>query len=183
MLKLEASILAQKIGGSLVGTATRIVMGDGNLDAKIMFVGEAPGKKEDETGIPFVGASGKLLNLLLESIALDRNSVYITNIVKYRPPNNRDPSKTEKREFLPFLQQQIEIINPKVICPLGRHPASVLLPTKVEISKIHGSCITVEKRKIVPLYHPAAAMYDPRLRSTLFDDFQRLKQYLAEIDI
>jgi len=179
--ELEQKIIAEKVGGRLIQPDIKLVMGSGNIDAKVMFVGEAPGRKENEEGLPFVGASGKLLNELLLSIKLPRSEVYITNIVKYRPPDNRDPSNTEKKAFQPFLLQQIDIIGPDVVCPLGRHATSMLTVGKVEISKLHGTAIKSCAYTIVPLYHPAAAMYDPRLRATLFDDFQKLKDIVNSI--
>lgn len=118
--ELRSKILADNVCPDLAHTATQLVMGDGNPDADIVFIGEAPGKSEDEQGKPFVGASGKFLNEMLASINLKREDVYITNIVKYRPPNNRDPSTEEKRAFWPYLMRQLEIIDPKVIVTLGQ---------------------------------------------------------------
>ena len=135
--QIRADILSNNICPNLAQTATQLVLGDGNPDADIVFIGEAPGKKEDETGTPFVGASGKFLNEMLASINLDRQDVYITNIVKYRPPNNRDPKPEEKKAFLPYLLAQIAVIEPKVIIPLGRHSMNVFLPG-AKISEVHG---------------------------------------------
>ncbi len=153
-------------------------MGDGNPNADIVFIGEAPGKAEDEQGLPFVGASGKFLNEMLAAAGMDRSDVYITNIVKYRPPNNRDPSKQEKQAFLPYLLRQLEIINPKVIVTLGRHSMEFFIP-EARISEVHGQAIqktiTLGDNSyqwlIVPLYHPAAALYNGSLRQTLLEDF------------
>jgi uracil-DNA glycosylase len=151
------------------------VMGEGNPDADIIFIGEAPGKKEDETGLPFVGASGKLLDQLLASIAICREDVFITSIVKYRPPHNRDPTVSEKAAFLPYLLRQIEVIQPKIIAPLGRHGMDFFLPG-VKIGDIHGQVQTIQldgrDTLVLPLYHPAAALYNGKLRQTLIDDFQ-----------
>ncbi len=110
--QIKADILSRNICPDLAKTAKNLVMGDGNADADIVFIGEAPGKNEDEQGLPFVGAAGKFLNEMLASIGLDRSDIYITNIVKYRPPNNRDPLPEEKTAFLPYLTRQIEVIDP-----------------------------------------------------------------------
>jgi uracil-DNA glycosylase family 4 len=118
-------------------SATQLVFADGNVDADIVFIGEAPGKNEDEQGKPFVGAAGKFLNEMLAMIGLERKDIYITNIVKYRPPNNRDPEPSEKAAFLPYLQEQLDIIQPKLIVTLGRHSMDVLLPG-LKISQVHG---------------------------------------------
>ena len=155
-------------------------MGAGSSDASIVFIGEAPGKREDEQGEPFIGASGKFLDELLASIAMARDNVYITNIVKYRPPNNRDPSRAEKDAFWPYLQKQLQIIQPKVIVTLGRHSMESFLPHAV-IGDVHGQVQQVQLGEstvaLVPLYHPAAALYNGRLRQVLIDDFKVLEQY------
>ena len=119
--QIRAEILHKNVCPDLAQTATNLVMGDGNPDADIVFIGEAPGKQEDIQGLPFVGASGKFLNEMLESIGLQRSDIYITNIVKYRPPNNRDPLPEEKKAFWPYLLKQLQIIEPKVVITLGRH--------------------------------------------------------------
>jgi len=181
MRNLEEEIIDQNITPELAEQAQRLVIGDGSLDAKIIFIGEAPGKKEDETGLPFVGASGKFLDQLLESIGLERPDVYITSIVKYRPPNNRDPKPSEKEAFWPFMVQQIEIIQPEIVVTLGRHSMGYFLPG-VSIGEIHGQAQTVtiggRTVKVVPLYHPAAALYNGSLRQTLVDDFLKLSAIL-----
>ena len=154
------------------------MLGDGNPDARIVFIGEAPGKAEDEQGLPFVGASGKFLNEMLAQAGLVRSDVYITNIVKYRPPNNRDPLPEEKREFWPFLLRQLEIINPKVIITLGRHSMECFIP-EAKISQQHGKAKRVKYHDaeflVIPLYHPAAALYNGSMRQTLIDDFLTAK--------
>lgn len=178
---LRQEILDKNVCSELAKQATQLVMGVGSLDAKILFIGEAPGKKEDEQGEPFVGASGKFLNQMIDSIGLIRADVYITNIVKYRPPKNRDPSKAEKAEFWPYLLRQIDIIKPEIIVTLGRHSMNNFLPEAV-IGEIHGKLQVVEMEgrslKIVPLYHPAAALYSGKLKQTLLDDFQKILQIL-----
>lgn len=185
--QIRADILQQHICPDLAKTATNLVMGAGNRDADIVFIGEAPGKQEDIQGLPFVGASGKFLNEMLASIGMQRSDVYITNIVKYRPPNNRDPSAEEKQAFLPFLQTQLEVIAPKVVITLGRHSTNCFLPD-LQISKIHGqpqpiqiafiSSQQVMNLMIIPLYHPAAALYNGRMRSVLMADFARIPQII-----
>jgi uracil-DNA glycosylase family 4 len=181
MRSLEEEIIANNVTPELAEQALRLVIGDGNLDAKIIFIGEAPGKKEDETGLPFVGASGKFLDQLLESIGLHRSDVYITSIVKYRPPKNRDPRPGEKEAFWPYMVKQIEIIQPDIIVTLGRHSMGYFLPG-ISIGDIHGQAQTVtvggRTLQVVPLYHPAAALYNGSLRQTLADDFVALSAIL-----
>lgn len=171
---LAEEIVSLNLTPDLASQATQLVMGSGNLDAKIVLVGEAPGKKEDETGRPFVGASGRFLDQMLEAANLSRNNIYITNIVKYRPPNNRDPSKSEKAEFWPYLMRQIDIIDPKVVITLGRHSGMEFLPGLVishDHGKMYGYTEFGKKLTVIPLYHPAAALYNGRMRELLIDDF------------
>lgn len=179
---LKADILKKNICPELAEQATQLVMGDGNLDAEIVFIGEAPGKKEDESGLPFVGASGKFLNEMLAAASLERSDVYITNVVKYRPPKNRDPSKAEKQAFLPYLLRQLEIIGPKVVITLGRHSMEYFLPG-AKIGEVHGQPHQVEidgsEFMIIPLYHPAAALYNGSLRATLIEDFLCVPEIIA----
>ncbi|UPA22989.1 uracil-DNA glycosylase [Candidatus Peribacteria bacterium] len=163
------------------------VMGHGNPKAEIMFIGEAPGQKEDEQGIPFVGQAGKLLDELLGTIGLKREDVYITNVVKFRPPENRDPTPEEKTACLPFLQMEIAIIKPKLIVPLGRHALTQFF-TKMSISEAHGKAHTIREAEgksdaitVFPIYHPAAALHNPGLRQALFDDFKGLGEHLASM--
>lgn len=164
------------------------VIGQGNHYAQIMFIGEAPGKNEAETGRPFCGASGRVLDELLDSIGVPRADVYITNIVKDRPPNNRDPLKTEIDLYAPFLERQIDIIQPKVLATLGRFSMEFILRrfgayrSGARISQLHGAVIAVRvsygTASVVPLYHPAAALYNASQRGTLEDDFQALRQFI-----
>jgi DNA polymerase len=149
------------------------VFGDGHPDADIVFIGEAPGKNEDIQGKPFVGAAGKFLNEMLEMIGLSRENIYITNIVKYRPPNNRDPLPEEKAAFLPYLKDQLDIIEPKLIVTLGRHSMDSLLPG-LKISQVHGQPKRHNGRVYLPLFHPAAALYNGGMRQTLIDDFAKI---------
>ena len=179
--RIEADIVSHNICPDLAKTATRLVMGDGNPDADIVFIGEAPGKKEDEQGVPFVGAAGKFLDEMLAKIGLDRQDIYITNIVKYRPPDNRDPLPDEKTAFLPYLEEQINVIEPKLIITLGRHSMEVLLPPGLKISQCHGESRRYNGRVYLPLFHPAAALYNGGMRQTLIDDFARIPQILKKI--
>lgn len=178
LAELAADIEKNDVCPELRAQAIQLVLGDGNPDADIVFIGEAPGKKEDELGLPFVGASGRFLNEMLSAAGLERSDVYITNIVKYRPPNNRDPSSEEKQEFWPYLMQQLEIINPKVVITLGRHSGMCFIPELV-ISKDHGHARKVKYHEheflVIPLYHPAAALYNGGMRQTLIDDFLAAK--------
>lgn len=175
--KLAEEIIERGVGSELAASATQLVMGAGNPDADIVFIGEAPGKAEDEQGLPFVGASGRFLNEMLASVGMNRDDVYITNIVKYRPPNNRDPSREEKAEFWPYLMRQLEIISPKVVITLGRHSGMAFIPDLV-ISRDHGQPHTVRHGErefmVIPLYHPAAALYKGSMRQTLIDDFSTI---------
>ena len=178
---LSATIVQDNPCPELAAQATQIVMGSGNPDADIVLIGEAPGKKEDEQGLPFIGASGRFLNEMLSAAGMDREDVYITNIVKYRPPNNRDPNKAEKAAFLPYLLQQLEIIEPKVVITLGRHSMEYFLPGAI-IGDVHGQPHTVNigdtNLTVIPLYHPAAALYNGSLRQTLIDDFLNTAEQL-----
>jgi uracil-DNA glycosylase family 4 len=185
MLKLLIQqIHNDQVCPELQAQATQIVFGEGNPDSEIVFIGEAPGKKEDLTGMPFVGAAGKFLDEMLATIKLRRSEIYITNIVKYRPPNNRDPLPEEKKAFLPYLRRQLEIISPKLVITLGRHSMNCFLP-ELQISECHGQPKTIrmklnDKLKktteivILPLFHPAAALYNGGLRQTLLDDFLQI---------
>lgn len=165
------------------------VIGEGNHNADIVFIGEAPGKREAETARPFCGAAGRVLDELLESIQLAREDVYITNIVKDRPPDNRDPKPEEIALYSPFLLEQIEILEPKVIATLGRFSMQFILETfgmaevGGTISKLHGKKLETEgpegKVFVVPLYHPAVALYNSNTKKTLLSDFQVLSDILS----
>ena len=239
---LKAKILADKVCQALADQATQLVFGDGNADADMVFVGEAPGKNEDLQGVPFVGAAGKFLDEMLGMINLKRGDIYITNIVKYRPPNNRDPLPEEKSDFLPYLQSQLDIIQPKIVVTLGRHSMNCFLPsaptcasckaggspeqcsgqasseyrkgdvaeatspaehsylpvnvrsgeassapgsrrcsTPLQISKVHGQPKRFKGQVYLPLFHPAAALYNGGMRQTLIDDFAKLPIILEKL--
>ena len=182
LANLAGKIINNHVGSALSAQATQLVMGSGNVNSSVVIIGEAPGKQEDIQGLPFVGASGRFLNELLESVGLTRDDVYITNIVKYRPPNNRDPTKQEKAEFWPYLLEQLHIIQPKVIVTLGRHSGMAFIPDLV-ISEGHGTPRMVQLNKhsytVLPLYHPAAALYNGKLRQTLLDDFSAVNELIT----
>jgi len=159
---------------------TNTVPGSGNPDADIMFIGEAPGQYEDEQGIPFVGRSGQYLNYLLDKIGLARTDVFITNVVKCRPPGNRDPQKTEMESCKSYLDRQIKTIDPKVIVTVGRFSMAKYFP-KGKISEIHGKPLYENERAYYPIYHPAAALRNPRLKRDMEDDFERLLEVIEEV--
>lgn len=167
-------------------TATRAVYGVGNPHARVIFIGEAPGKKEDETGVPFVGAAGKFLDEMLASINMEREDIYITNIVKYRPPNNRDPEPSEKDACRAWLHAELSAINPDLIVFLGRHSMNDFFPTE-KISAVHGKLLVkkfadITTTHFLPLYHPAAALYNGGLRDELMHDFKKIPLALAQIN-
>ena len=163
---------------SLWKTRTQTVFGVGNENAEIVLVGEAPGSYEDKQGEPFVGAAGKLLDQLLASIGLSREKVYITNIVKSRPPGNRDPLPEEIEACKPYLVEQIKIINPAVIVSLGAFASRVLLEKNISMKQVHGRGFAVKEYHVFPIYHPAAALHSPNNKDTLKQDFLALKDFL-----
>lgn len=179
---LETQFKAWK--GCPLGEKANPVFGEGDAKASILFIGEAPGEQEDKLGRPFVGAAGKFLDELLTSINLKREDVYITNVVKYRPPENRDPTDLEKEQCMPWLKLQISLIKPKVIVPLGRHALGHFL-SKTSISNAHGKPHTLRQAQgdtpsitVFPIYHPAAALHNGGLRQALYDDFKTLGEFL-----
>ncbi len=166
-------------------TAKQAVFGDGNPDADIVFIGEAPGKTEDKHGTPFIGTAGKFLNEMLAMVKLTRSDVYITNVVKYRPPNNRDPKPAEKASCHPWLLEELQIVNPKLIVLMGRHAMNDFFPLE-EIGQAHGKLLTQMSSKIPTkyfyvLYHPAAALYNGSLREVLIADFKQIPKILENI--
>lgn len=210
--QIAAEIVKNNVCPDLAKTAKHLVPGEGNPDANIVFIGEAPGKKEDETGRPFVGASGKFLEELLAGIGLERKDVFITSILKYRPPNNRDPRPAEKAQFWPYLLAQLEVIAPKLVVTLGRHSATQFLPD-FQMERNHGKVhlwvdeagpvgqsfpqrarsaaraggppmpATRRRYHILPLYHPAAALYNGSLRQTIIKDFETIKEFINQQSI
>ena len=160
---------------------TNTVPGTGNPQADIVFIGEGPGKNEDEQGIPFCGASGKMLDSLLESIELKRSDVFITNIVKCRPPGNRDPLPDEKDTCTTlYLNNQLALIKPKLIITLGRHALNYFIPNAI-ISQVHGQPQRYNGQALLPLYHPAVALYNGSTKETLFEDFLTIPKLIEKI--
>jgi DNA polymerase len=179
---IQQQILDDKVCPELAESATQLVFGDGKPEADLVFIGEAPGKNEDLQGKPFVGAAGKFLNEMLEMIGLSREDIYITNIVKYRPPNNRDPSPEEKSAFMPYLESQLEVIKPKLTITLGRHSLNCFLPD-LKIGQVHGQPKRFHERVYLPLFHPAAALYNGGMRQTLIDDFALIPAILKKLTV
>ncbi|MCI1280422.1 MAG: uracil-DNA glycosylase [Nitrospira sp.] len=156
----------------------QVVFGVGNPHASVMFVGEAPGFHEDQKGEPFVGAAGQLLNDLLESAGLSRADIYIANVIKCRPPNNRDPEPQEVETCKPFLLQQIAMIRPTLVCSLGNWATQTLLERKVGITRVRGQAFYLKEFVLFPLLHPAAALHQGTMLQPLREDFQKLKEFL-----
>jgi uracil-DNA glycosylase len=168
----------------LAATRTTVVFGSGNADADLMFVGEAPGANEDKQGLPFVGQAGKLLEKLLGEIGLDRKQVWISNVLKCRPPGNRDPHPNEIEACQDYLWRQIELIEPRVLCTLGNFSTKLLRGDPAGITRLHGQAevrvIGPRAVRLYPLYHPAAALYTPSMLETLRADFARIPDLLAQ---
>jgi uracil-DNA glycosylase family 4 len=167
----------------LAATRKTVVFGAGNANAELMFVGEAPGASEDERGLPFVGRAGKLLETLLKEIGLERKDVFIANVLKCRPPGNRDPLPMEIENCREYLYRQVELIQPRVICSLGNFSTKLLRADPTGITRLHGQPeeLTLGRRtvRLYPIFHPAAALYTPRMLETLREDFSRLPELLA----
>jgi len=160
-------------------TRITLVFGTGDANARVLFVGEAPGRNEDLNGEPFVGAAGRLLDELLVSIGLSRSDIYIANVLKCRPPKNRDPKRPEIESCTPFLHEQIRIIDPTVVVTLGNFATRLLLDTKVGITDLHGAPVVIDGRTVLPVFHPAATIYDRTKRDDLFADFATLGTLLT----
>lgn len=181
--EISAEILAHKnrdCGFEPCRSCTQMVPGSGDAAASVMLIGEAPGKNEDAQGVPFVGAAGRLLDELLASVDLDRGDVFVTNVLKARPPDNRDPSPEEAAHHWPWLLEQLEAVDPDVIVLLGRHAMERFLKGR-KISEIHGQPRLKAGRVFLPVYHPAAALYNGGLRETLFNDFAQLPTLLTRV--
>ncbi len=167
----------------LAATRKTVVFGSGNADAELMFVGEAPGASEDEQGVPFVGRAGRLLDQLLEEISLERTKVWICNVLKCRPPGNRDPQPVEIENCQEYLLRQVELIEPTVICTLGNFSTKLLRGDPTGITRLHGQpevrMLGARAVRLYPIYHPAAALYTPRMLQTLREDFARIPELLA----
>ncbi|MFU2157980.1 MULTISPECIES: uracil-DNA glycosylase [Caldisericum] len=164
-------------------TKTHYVPGVGPANAKIMFVGEGPGRDEDIQGLPFVGAAGKLLTQLLSTIGIDRSQVFIGNIVKCRPPNNRVPTVEEVEACIPYLYAQISVIEPEIIVTLGNTPLNALVSPALKVSSVHGRVFEKDGLKFFVTFHPAAALYHGEYKELLMEDFMKLKQILDETKI
>ena len=165
----------------LCETRHNVVFGVGPEDAEVLFIGEGPGEQEDLKGEPFVGRGGKLLDDMLELIYLDRSRVYIANMVKCRPPKNRDPSATEQEACSDWLNRQIELLDPKLIVCLGRISAMTFIKPDFKITKEHGKWFEVDGRRVMALYHPAALLRDPGKRPETFDDLKRLETEIRSV--
>lgn len=165
----------------LAKTRKNVVFGEGNLHADVMFVGEGPGAREDEQGRPFVGPAGQLLDRMLNEISLARKDVYIANVVKCRPPNNRDPKPDEREACIGYLRAQVAFVRPKVIVCLGRIAAGLILGRDVKMMKEHGVCLKVKNFYIMPTFHPAALLHNPDYAEDAKKDFQVLKETLHEL--
>ncbi|MBM3256542.1 MAG: uracil-DNA glycosylase [Candidatus Moranbacteria bacterium] len=184
--KLNEEMEQSKSCCHLAGVRTNIVPGEGSAEAKVMFIGEGPGQKEDELGRPFVGQAGQLLNELLAEIGLERRNVFIANVLKCRPPNNRDPLPEEVETCWPWLRKQIEIIDPVVIVPLGRHAMERFLPG-MKISQIRGKVMRRNVPKLgvkvfMPTYHPAAVLYHREWLGALREDFRKIPRIIEHLE-
>ncbi len=166
-------------------TATQGVPGDGNAESEVVFIGEAPGRDEDKQGVPFVGAAGRFLSEMLDNIGMKREDIYITNIVKYRPPNNRDPLPEEISACKEWLHEELALIKPKLIVFLGRHSMNHYFPLE-KISQVHGKLLirntSLGRQHFLPLYHPAAALYNGSMKETLMEDFEKIPLILKKIN-
>ncbi len=185
MPSLTLDLLKEKLSvwkGCDLSKTANAVLGEGNPHAKVMFIGEAPGEKENELRRPFVGAAGKFLDELLASIDLKREDVYISNVVKFRPPNNRDPEPIEKEQCMPWLMLEIALVKPKVIATLGRHSLGHFFP-EMTIGNAHGKPFKLtNEMTLFPIYHPAAALHNGSLRSSLVSDFRALGEFLKTVE-
>jgi uracil-DNA glycosylase len=165
-------------GFEVCETSTQLVPGEGPASASVVIVGEAPGAKEDQQGRPFVGVAGQRLDALLAEAGMVRDDVFITNVVKGRPPGNRDPKAGEVAHHWPWLEAQLDLIRPALLVPLGRHALARFAP-EAKIGEVHGTVVEADGRRLFPLYHPAAALHNPKLRETLLEDARALGRALA----
>lgn len=179
-LQILAEVIRQCTKCPLHRTRTQAVPGEGPDRPRMMLIGEAPGFYEDRSGRPFVGAAGRFLNTLLQRAGLSRDQVFITNIVKCRPPRNRDPLPSEVEACKPYLEQQIALLNPPVIVTLGRFAMAFFLP-QARISQVHGQPVRIGTRWLIPMYHPAAGLYREALRPVIEKDFENLGTFLARL--
>ncbi len=156
-----------------------VVVGTGTLEAKILFIGEAPGRSEDLKGQPFVGSAGRILNTLLEQNGMNREDIYITNVVKCRPPENRVPKQYERDACHPYLQKQLDVIKPKLIVLLGKTASETMLGRRVEMGSEHGTIVEREGLRFMVTYHPASVIYNRKLLQTLEEDFKKISAFVA----
>jgi len=177
--ELQTTVLKCKLCAALAKTRKKVVFGSGNLQAKLVFVGEAPGADEDEQGLPFVGRAGQLLTKIIEAMGMTRDQVFICNVLKCRPPNNRPPAPGEVVNCRPFLKRQIELIRPKVIVALGNHAVKALLQTEKGISGIRGTFQEYERTPVMCTYHPAYLLRSPGEKRKVWEDMKKVMQLLA----
>ncbi|MBN1824765.1 MAG: uracil-DNA glycosylase [Candidatus Eisenbacteria bacterium] len=163
-------------------TRTQPVFGAGDESADVVLIGEAPGRREDESGVPFVGQAGKLLDKALEAVGLRREEIYIANVLKCRPPENRNPKREEIEACRPFLEEQLALIRPRVLVPMGNFALNLFTRKRVSISKAHGQRFSWSDRTVIPIYHPAAVLYNRSLETVLAEDFRRIVAFLASGD-
>ena len=187
--KEDSSVSLEELAGILEGcnkcklseTRTNLVFGDGNPNARLVFVGEAPGADEDAQGLPFVGRAGQLLTKIIEAINLKRSEVYICNILKCRPPNNRTPTSLEIECCLPYLMKQLEAINPKIVCALGNSAAQTLLNSKAPMNRLRGRFHAFGNTIMMPTYHPAACLRNPAYKKPVWEDMQMIQRELKDL--
>jgi len=180
LIQLKEKVLPCIKCGELASGRTNVVFGAGNANAKLCFIGEAPGRDEDLQGLPFVGRAGGLLTKIIESIGLTRKQVFIGNVLKCRPPQNRNPAPDEIRNCEPYLIQQLEIIQPKVICALGKFAAQTLLKTDEPISTLRGKFHDYHGIKLIPTFHPAYLLRNPSAKKTVWEDMKKIKKELEK---
>lgn len=166
---------------NLSKTRTNVVIGRGNINADLMLIGEGPGKQEDIEGLPFVGAAGKLLDLLLDALMITENMYYIANIVKCRPPSNRVPFEEEAQQCLPYLRKQVKLVNPKIIVCLGATAIKYIIDKNAKITQIRGQWVEKQQFWIMPTFHPAALLRDETKKVFMWEDFKKVKQKMDEI--
>lgn len=179
--KLRAQALGCTRCTELYPTRTNVVFGSGNTKAQLMFVGEAPGADEDAQGLPFVGAAGQLLTKIIESIGLNREEVYIANVLKCRPPSNRKPAPQEIHNCQPYLEEQIRMVSPRIICALGTFAAQTLLKTEKSISQIRGKFFDSHGAKLIPTFHPAYLLRNPGDKRLVWEDMKKIKKELESL--
>ena len=177
---LRAKVLKCKLCAELAKTRNKVVFGDGNYQARLVFVGEAPGADEDEQGLPFVGRAGQLLTKIIEAMGMTRDQVFICNVLKCRPPQNRPPAHGEVTHCRPYLKRQLELIKPKVIVALGKHAVKALLGTEQGISEVRGTFLTYEGIPVMCTYHPAYLLRSPGEKRKVWEDMKKVLRFLKQ---